>query len=64
VRVCDGHSALRAVTLDHRNGQSPIIVGGEDLIVPTALLGPLTQAIVTSVGHWRGEGLALVEKIH
>ncbi len=26
--------------------------------------GALTQAIVTSVGHWRGEGLALVEKIH
>jgi 3-oxoacyl-[acyl-carrier-protein] synthase II len=23
--------------------------------------GPLTQAIVTAVGHWRGEGLALVE---
>jgi 3-oxoacyl-[acyl-carrier-protein] synthase II len=23
--------------------------------------GPLTQAVVTSVGHWRGEGLALVE---
>jgi len=26
--------------------------------------GALTQAIVTSVGHWRGEGLALVEKVH
>jgi hypothetical protein len=23
--------------------------------------GPLTQAVVTSIGHWRGEGLALVE---
>ena len=23
--------------------------------------GPLTQAVVTAVGHWRGEGLALVE---
>jgi 3-oxoacyl-[acyl-carrier-protein] synthase II len=23
--------------------------------------GSLTQAVVTSVGHWRGEGLALVE---
>jgi hypothetical protein len=23
--------------------------------------GPVTQAVVTSVGHWRGEGLALVE---
>jgi 3-oxoacyl-[acyl-carrier-protein] synthase II len=26
--------------------------------------GPLTQAVVTSVGHWRGEGLALVEAVH
>jgi 3-oxoacyl-[acyl-carrier-protein] synthase II len=25
--------------------------------------GTLTQAVVTSVGHWRGEGLALVEAI-
>jgi 3-oxoacyl-[acyl-carrier-protein] synthase II len=25
--------------------------------------GALSQAVVTSVGHWRGEGLALVEKI-
>ena len=23
----------------------------------------LTQAVVTSVGHWRGEGLALVEAV-
>ena len=23
--------------------------------------GPLTQVVVTSIGHWRGEGLALVE---
>jgi 3-oxoacyl-[acyl-carrier-protein] synthase II len=26
-----------------------------------AMDGPLMQAVVTSVGHWRGEGLALVE---
>jgi 3-oxoacyl-[acyl-carrier-protein] synthase II len=26
--------------------------------------GPLTQAVVTGVGHWRGEGLALVEAVH
>lgn len=25
--------------------------------------GPLSQVLVTSVGHWRGEGLALVEKV-
>ena len=23
--------------------------------------GALTQVVVTSIGHWRGEGLALVE---
>lgn len=28
-----------------------------------AMTGPLTQAIVTGVGHWRGEGLALVEAV-
>ena len=27
------------------------------------LSGPLSQVLVTSVGHWRGEGLALVEKV-
>ena len=26
-----------------------------------AMNGPLTQVVVTSIGHWRGEGLALVE---
>ena len=25
--------------------------------------GNLTQVLVTGVGHWRGEGLALVERI-
>jgi 3-oxoacyl-[acyl-carrier-protein] synthase II len=25
--------------------------------------GTLTQAIITGVGHWRGEGLALVEAV-
>ena len=29
--------------------------------VERAMEGPLTQAVVTSIGHWRGEGLALVE---
>ena len=29
----------------------------------TAPAGGIRQAVVTSVGHWRGEGLALVEKI-
>jgi 3-oxoacyl-[acyl-carrier-protein] synthase II len=26
--------------------------------------GPLAQAVVTGVGHWRGEGMALVEAAH
>ncbi len=26
-----------------------------------AATGALTQAVVTAIGHWRGEGLALVE---
>jgi len=25
--------------------------------------GPLTQVVVTGIGHWRGEGLALVEAV-
>ena len=25
--------------------------------------GPLDQIVVTSVGHWRGEGMALVEAV-
>jgi len=28
-----------------------------------AMEGPLAQAVVTSVGHWRGEGLALIEAV-
>jgi 3-oxoacyl-[acyl-carrier-protein] synthase II len=28
-----------------------------------AMDGPLAQVVVTSVGHWRGEGLALVEAV-
>jgi len=34
---------------------------GDDSGVERTMEGPLTQAVVTSVGHWRGEGLALVE---
>ena len=32
-----------------------------DAAVERPMDGPLTQAVVTAVGHWRGEGLALVE---
>ncbi|HEX9321208.1 MAG TPA: beta-ketoacyl-ACP synthase [Xanthobacteraceae bacterium] len=32
--------------------------------VERAMEGALTQAVVTGVGHWRGEGMALVEAAH
>jgi 3-oxoacyl-[acyl-carrier-protein] synthase II len=43
-------------------------VGREKLFAPgsgfeAAMDGPLAQAVVTSIGHWRGEGMALVERI-
>ena len=31
--------------------------------VEQPMTGPVARAVVTSVGHWRGEGLALVERI-
>jgi 3-oxoacyl-[acyl-carrier-protein] synthase II len=34
---------------------------GDNSGVEQPMAGPLKQVIVTSVGHWRGEGLALVE---
>jgi 3-oxoacyl-[acyl-carrier-protein] synthase II len=34
---------------------------GDSSGVERALPGPLSQVVVTGVGHWRGEGLALVE---
>jgi 3-oxoacyl-[acyl-carrier-protein] synthase II len=34
---------------------------GDQSGIEQPMEGPLTQAIVTSIGHWRGEGLALVE---
>ena len=33
----------------------------DDTGVERPMNGPLTQAVVTAIGHWRGEGLALVE---
>jgi 3-oxoacyl-[acyl-carrier-protein] synthase II len=43
-----------------------LAIGRGKLFAPSdrferAMAGPLTQAVVTGVGHWRGEGLALVE---
>ncbi len=49
--------ALAALAVSRGNLFPP----GDDSGVERAMEGPLTQAVVTSVGHWRGEGLALVE---
>jgi 3-oxoacyl-[acyl-carrier-protein] synthase II len=49
--------ALAAVAVSRGSLYPP----GDDSGVERAMEGPLTQAVVTSVGHWRGEGLALVE---
>jgi 3-oxoacyl-[acyl-carrier-protein] synthase II len=49
--------ALAAVALGHGSLFPP----GDDSGVERALDGPLRQVIVTGIGHWRGEGLALVE---
>ena len=39
---------------------------GSGVVMPWTIAppmnGPLAQVVVTGVGHWRGEGLALVEK--
>lgn len=36
---------------------------GDDSGVERPMQGPLGQVVVTAVGHWRGEGLALVEAV-
>jgi 3-oxoacyl-[acyl-carrier-protein] synthase II len=51
--------ALAAVALDHGSLFPPHDTSG--LEQPPS--GQLSQIVVTSVGHWRGEGLALVERI-
>jgi 3-oxoacyl-[acyl-carrier-protein] synthase II len=47
--------ALAAIAIN--NGKLFPPTGNSEL----PMEGPLTQAVVTGVGHWRGEGLALVE---
>ena len=49
--------ALAAIAVSRGSLYPP----AEDSGVESAMNGPLTQAVVTSVGHWRGEGLALVD---
>jgi 3-oxoacyl-[acyl-carrier-protein] synthase II len=36
---------------------------GDDSGVERPMKGPLKQVLVTSVGHWRGEGIGLVEAV-
>ncbi|MBS7541348.1 beta-ketoacyl-ACP synthase [Ancylobacter lacus] len=50
--------ALAALTVSHGRLFGPL--AGESVEKPFD--GPLSRAIVTGVGHWRGEGLALVER--
>jgi 3-oxoacyl-[acyl-carrier-protein] synthase II len=49
--------ALAAVAVSRGKLYPPADESG----VERAMNGPLTQVVVTSIGHWRGEGLALVE---
>lgn len=51
--------ALATVAIAHGNLFPPN--GSSDVEKP--MNGALTQVLVTGVGHWRGEGLALVEKV-
>ncbi len=51
--------ALAAVTLAHGSLFPPCDSTG----LERPMSGQLSQVLVTSVGHWRGEGLALVEKV-
>lgn len=52
--------AIAALTVSHGMLFPPCDGSGIEL----AREGPLAQAAVTGVGHWRGEGLALVEAVH
>ena len=51
--------ALAALALGHGTLFPPADASG----VERAMDGPLDQVVVTGVGHWRGEGLALVEAV-
>ena len=49
--------ALATVALGHEKLFSPASSSGPEKVMESAL----AQVVVTSVGHWRGEGMALVE---
>ncbi|HWV51760.1 beta-ketoacyl-ACP synthase [Pseudorhodoplanes sp.] len=50
--------ALAALALDHATLFPPRDASG----LEKPMDAPLTQVVVTGVGHWRGEGLALIER--
>ncbi|HEX5211335.1 MAG TPA: beta-ketoacyl-ACP synthase [Pseudolabrys sp.] len=50
--------ALAAIALDHASLFPPCDTSG----LERPMSGDLRQVVVTGVGHWRGEGLALIEK--
>jgi 3-oxoacyl-[acyl-carrier-protein] synthase II len=51
--------ALATLALGHRRLFPPADAGG----VEHAVEAPVDQVVVTGVGHWRGEGMALVESV-
>jgi 3-oxoacyl-[acyl-carrier-protein] synthase II len=51
--------ALATLALKHQMLFPPADTSG----LERPMQGALGQAVVTSVGHWRGEGLALVEAV-
>jgi 3-oxoacyl-[acyl-carrier-protein] synthase II len=51
--------ALAAVTLGHGSLFPPCDSTG----LERPMSGPLSQVLVTGVGHWRGESLALIERV-
>ncbi len=50
--------ALATVALGHEKLPAPVSQG-----IEAAMDQPLAQVVVTGVGHWRGEGMALVEAV-
>ena len=51
--------ALATVALGHGSLFPPCDATG----LEKPMAGELRQVVVTGVGHWRGEGLALVERV-
>ena len=51
--------ALATLALEHEKMFPPADSSG----LERSMTGPLSQVVVTGVGHWRGEGMALVEAV-